>query len=312
MMPCSFALAVSRLLVFLLLALAASCYAQDSGKLQAIPALQARVTDLTGTLDAAQYARLEGRLAAFEAEGGTQIVILLVPTTQPEDIASYANRVFNIWKPGRQGVGDGLLLVVAKQDRKVRVEVARALEGAIPDLAAKQVIDEFLTPRFRQGDFAGGLEQASEQFMRLIRGEALPPPSAAARPAPGRDGVDWMDFGVLAFIIVPLLGSLARRLLGRKLGTLATGGVVGFIAFGLTASLLLALLAALVAMLLTFLAGSPAGSALLSSGQHRRGGPWDGGWSTGAGGSGWGGGGGGGFSSGGGGDGAGGGASGDW
>lgn len=313
MMSCRYASSARRWLVALGLVLAASCYAQDPAGLQAIPALQARVTDLTGTLDAAQRERLEGKLAAFEAERGTQIVVLLVPSTQPEDIAAYANRVFNAWKPGRAGVGDGLLLLVAKQDRKIRIEVARALEGAVPDLAAKQIIDGVLTPRFRANDFAGGLELAVEQLMGLVRGEGLPAPRAAQT---GRtDEIDWMNLGVLVLIIVPVVGAVTRRLLGHKLGAVATGALIGWVAFSVTTSLLLAALAGLIAMVFTFIAGTAQGAALLSSrSQHRPGGPWGGGWGSGSDGGGWGGGGlgGGGFSSGGGGDGAGGGASGDW
>lgn len=276
--------------------------------LQAVPPLTARVTDQTATLSAAQRQQLEDKLAAFETSQGSQVLILLVSSTQPEDIAAYANRVFNTWKPGRAGIGDGLLIVVATQDRKVRIEVARALEGAIPDLAAKQVIDSALTPRFRQGDFAGGLDLAIDQLSALIRGEALPVPTPSAR---ADDTVQWMDLGVLLFILLPVVSSLARRILGRKLGTLATGGAAGVFTFLFTASLAIALVAGLLAMLLTFVAGTSLGSALLSSGRARhRGGAWPG--SDGPGGWGGGGFGGGGFSSGGGGDGAGGGASGGW
>lgn len=280
--------------------------AQPAGGVLPVPALTARVMDQTATLSAAQRQQLEERLAAFEASHGTQIVILLVPTTGPEDIAAYANRVFNAWKPGRPGIGDGLLLLVAKQDRRIRIEVGRALEGAVPDLAAKRVIDEVLTPRLRQGDFAGGLAQASTQLMALVRGEGLPAPAAPPRRA---TEADWMNLAVLLFIVLPVAGSVLRRILGHKLGTLATGGLVGFLIFSFTASLLIALLGALLAMLLTFIAGTPLGSALLASAQQRQhhGGHWGGG----LGGGGFGGG-GGGFSSGGGGDGAGGGASGSW
>jgi len=267
--------------------------------------------DQTGTLNAAQLSALEDKLAGFEQTQGSQIVILLVPTTQPEDIAAYANRVFNTWKPGRAGLGDGLLLVVAKQDRKIRIEVARALEGAIPDLAAKQVIDNVLTPHFRQGDFAGGLDLALDQLMALIRGEGLPPPTPGS-PHVANDGIDWMDLGVLLLIAVPVVGSLLRRILGHKLGTLVTGGAVAALTFVFTASLLMAGLAALLAVLLTFIAGTPLGSALLAASQQgqRHGGRWGGGDFGGGFGGGFGS--GGGFSSGGGGDGAGGGASGDW
>ena len=300
-------------LAALWLGLAPLASAQPAEGLLPVPALTARVIDQTATLDSGQRQQLEDKLAAFEASHGTQIVILLVPTTQPEDITAYANRVFNAWKPGRQRIGDGLLLVVAKQDRKIRIEVARALEGAIPDLAAKQIIDEVLTPRFRQGDFAGGLDQAADRLMALVRGEALPAPAPHAAAGAAADETDWMNLAVLLFIALPVVGSVARRLLGHKLGTLATGGLIGFVAYAFTASLLLAAAAALLATLLTFIAGTSLGSALPSSRQHRQGGPWSGyssgGWGGDAGG-GWGG--AGGFSSGGGGDGAGGGASGDW
>jgi uncharacterized protein len=280
--------------------------AQPDGGVLPVPQLDARVMDQTGTLSGAQRQQLEDQLAAFEASHGTQIVILMVATTQPEDISSYANRIFNAWKPGRKGIGDGLLLVVAKDDRKMRVEVGRTLEGAVPDLAAKRIIDEVLTPSFRQGDFAGGLSQASERLMGLVRGEALPAPGARRAAA---DQTDWMNLAVLLFIALPVLGAIARRILGNKLGTLLTGGVIGFLTFSFTASLLFAVVAAVLGMLLSFIAGSSLGSALLSSGRHRSshwgssGGDWGGGF---------GGDGGGGFSSGGGGDGAGGGASGDW
>lgn len=294
----------------LALLMLAGAWSVGAQPLQTVPALTARVMDTTATLSPVQRQQLEDKLAAFEATQGSQIVILLVATTQPEDIAAYGNRVFNTWKPGRAGLGDGLLIVVATQDRKVRIEVARALEGAIPDLAAKQVIDTALTPRFRQGDFYGGLEAAIDQLTALVRGEALPAPAATRDAPPG--AVQWMDLGVLLFILLPLVGSLTRRILGPKLGTLATGAAAGVFTFLFTASLMVAIIATLLAMLLTFVAGTSLGSALLSSGRQRHhGGPWSGGSGAGS----WGGGGGfggGGFSSGGGGDGAGGGASGGW
>lgn len=293
-----------RALALIVLSLGALAAAQT---LQPVPPLTARVTDLSGTLTPEQQRKLEEQLASFEAAQGSQIVVLLVPSTGPEDIAAYANRVFNTWKPGRAGIGDGLLLLVAVQDRRIRIEVARALEGAVPDLAAKRIIDEVLTPHFRRGDFAGGIGLAAQQLMALIRGEALPPAAQPRTTARADSGVQWMDLGILLFIVLPVLGSLTRRIMGHKLGTLATGGVIGFIAFSFTASLFIGVLAALLAMLLTFIAGTPLGSALLASAQQRQGhhpGQWGGGFG--------GGGGGGGFGSGGGGDGAGGGASGGW
>ena len=136
-----------------------------------VPALTARVIDQTATLSPAQQQALESKLAAFEAQSGPQIVILIVRSTAPEDIAAYAFRVADQWKIGRRGVGDGLLVLVAKDDRVARIEVARALEGAVPDLAARQVIDRAMVPAFRQGDYAGGLNQAVDQLIGRISGE---------------------------------------------------------------------------------------------------------------------------------------------
>ena len=158
---------------------AINAFAQD---VQAVPALSARVIDTTGTLDDAQKAALDTRLAALEAQKGAQVVVLVVPSTAPEDIASYANRVANTWKIGRREVGDGVLLIVAKNDRALRIEVAKTLEGAIPDLAANRIIDEAITPRFRSGDYAGGLTAGVEQLAARIAGEPLP---AVAGPAHG-------------------------------------------------------------------------------------------------------------------------------
>ena len=270
----------------------------------AVPALTAHVLDTTDTLSAGQVQQLEAKLSAFEKNRGTQVVLLLVPTTQPEDIASYSNRVANSWKIGRKEIGDGLLLVVAKDDRRVRIEVAKTLEGAIPDLAAKRVIDQAITPRFKQGDFAGGLDAAVDQLMALVTGESLPAPAAAASRA--QSGFQWMDLAIFMFFAVPVVGAVARRVLGTKLGSLATAGVAGGIALLVTASLVVAALAALVAFLFALFSG-----LMPSSG---RGATGRGGWGAGSGG-GFGGGfggGGGGFSSGGGGDFGGGGASGDW
>jgi uncharacterized protein len=288
----------------MLLALCAGLLLSLAQAQQAVPALTAHVVDHSATLDAAQLAQLEAKLAAFEQSHGAQIVLLLVSTTQPEDIASYAQRVADSWKIGRKGVGDGLLLVVAKNDRKVRIEVAKTLEGAIPDLASRRIIDEAITPRFRQGDFAGGLDAASEQIMTLIRAEALPEPAKASVFNNVKVGFDWIDLAVFIFFAVPVVAGLARRVMGVKLGSLVTGGAVGVIALLITSSLLVAGLAALAAMLFALLSSAARGLSGVAwgSGHHT-------GW---GGGGGFGSGSGGGFSSGGGGDFGGGGASGDW
>ena len=268
-----------------------------------VPALSAHVMDTTATLKPEQIAQLEAKLTAFEQSKGTQIVFLLVPTTEPEDIASYANRVANTWKIGRRQVGDGLLLIVAKNDRKVRIEVAKTLEGAIPDLAAKRIIDQTITPRFKAGDFAGGLDGAAVQLMARVTGEGLPEPAAATS---GRAaGFEWTDLAIFAFLAIPVIGAVARSMLGSKLGALATGGVVGGVALLVTSSLLMAGLAGIAALVYALFSSFSPGQAL-KGGRGSGFGGWHGG-SSGSGGFG-----GGGFSSGGGGDFGGGGASGDW
>ena len=274
-----------------------------------VPPLTAHVIDQTGTLDAIQLKGLEDKLLGFERSKGTQIAVLMVPTTQPEDISSYANRVANAWKIGRKEIGDGVLVVVAKDDRKVRIEVAKTLEGAIPDLAAKQIIDDAITPNFRKGDFAAGLHAAIDQLSARITGEALPAPKAPQQRSGGQ-GFDWMDMAIFLFIGVPIVGGLLRGVLGRKLGALVTGGGVGAVALFLTSSLVIAVIAGVLALFFAFLSGGLGGMASRRSGGWV-GGPWIGG---GGGGGGWGGGGGGASwgGSGGGGDFGGGGASGDW
>ena len=298
---------MKRLLLFIGLVWAALAFAQN---LQPIPPLTAHVVDQTGTLDAIEAKGLDDKLMAFEQAKGTQIAILMVATTQPEDIASYANRVGNAWKIGRKGVGDGVLVVVAKDDRKVRIEVAKTLEGAIPDLAAKHIIDEAITPAFRKGDFAGGLRAGADQLIARINGEALPEPARANEKRASGAGFDWMDLAIFLFFAVPIAGGVLRGIFGRKLGAFVTGAGVGVIAMFITSSIVIAAIAAFVALLFSMLSGGIGG---LPTGRRGGfgGGPWIGG-----GGGGWGGGGGGGGSSwggsGGGGDFGGGGASGDW
>ena len=287
------------LAAILIIAIIPSAWGQP---LQPVPTLVAHAMDHTGTLTTTELQALDQRLARFEQEKGTQIVVLLVSSTAPEDIAAYANRVANTWKIGRQGVGDGMLIVVAKNDRKLRIEVAKTLEGAVPDLAARQIMDEAITPRFKQNDYAGGLNAGVEQLFARVRGEPLPSPtSRSASGDQAADGFDWVDLGIFFFIIVPVGTSIARALLGRVAGSLLLGAATGVIAYLVTASILVALGAALLAMVW----GAPSRSS--SRGGGLLGGT---GWSSGSsrsrdGSSG-------GFSSGGGGDFGGGGASGDW
>ncbi len=290
-----------RALVLALLSLAACAggFAQD---VLPVPALTARVVDQTATLSAAQQQALEAKLAAFESRRGTQLVVLLVPSTAPEDIAAFAQRVGEAWKIGRRDVGDGLMLVVAKDDKRVRIEVAKALEGAVPDLAARQIIDTALRPAFRANDYAGGLNAALDILIARVEGEALPAPKAGWQaPSSLERGLfgDWnpIELLVFAFIGLPIVAGLTRRLFGRGVGSLAVAAATGGIAWLVSNTLFVAIIGAVVGLLFGLFAG--ASSLLGNAGRH---GGWGGGF----------GGGGGGFSSGGGGDFGGGGASGDW
>lgn len=297
-----------RLAAWLLLALLALLVVGAARAELPVPPLSGRVIDQTGTLTPQQVAALDAKLAAFEAQSGAQLVLLLVPSTQPEDIAAYAQRVADSWKIGRREVGDGLLLVVAKGDRRMRIEVAKALEGAVPDLAARQIIDEHLRPAFRADDYAGGLNRAVDALAARIRGEALPAPATRAQRDFELPDIEQLEF--FFFVGVPLLAMVLTGVFGRRLGSLLTSGAAGYAAWFFTTSVWLAVAAGVVALVVVGLFGI--GSAVRRAGR-RSGGPWisGGGWS-GGGGSWGGGGGGGGFSSGGGGDFGGGGASGDW
>lgn len=310
--------AVLQMAVLLLAAWAGPALAQG---LLPVPALTARVIDQTATLDIQQRQALEAKLTAIETEKGSQVVVLMVPTTQPEDIAGYANRVANEWKIGRKAVGDGVLVIVAKDDRRMRIEVAKTLEGAIPDIMAARIIDNAMKPRFRQNDFAGGLNAAVDQLGALIRGEALPAVQQHPSGTFENSGdFDWGTLGIFLFFGVLVLGRVLRGVLGNKLGALATGAATGGIAFFVTATLWAAVAAGVVALIFTLVSSAFVGLPTLGRGHGGRGGFGGGfpggfgggGWGGGHGGFGGGGGGGGGFSSGGGGDFGGGGASGDW
>lgn len=276
--------------------LAAAALAQGLAPgLVPVPPLKARVTDLTGTLTAPQIASLDESLAAFERRKGSQIAVLLVPTTKPEEIEQYAIRVAEAWKVGRKNADDGAIVVVATQDRRVRIEVGYGLEGAIPDAVAKRVIDEAIVPHFRAGDWYGGIREGTAQLMRRIDGETLPPP--ASRPGPGRGGGDFQSLLVVLLAVIVGVGGVLKALLGRVVGALATGGVAGVLALVIAGSLAAAVLAGIAAFVFALVAGA-VGPGMGGGGRYGGwgGGPWiggsrGGGWSSGDGG--WSGGGGG-------------------
>ena len=300
--------------IFFIVIGAGTAHAQQ---LLPVPPLTGHVVDTSGTLQPAEIAALDAKLATLEQDKGSQVVVLMVPTTAPEDIAAFANRVGNTWKIGRKDVGDGVIVLVAVKDRRMRIEVAKTLEGAIPDIAAKRIIDEAMAPHFRTGDYAGGLDAAIDQLGARIRGEALPPvtPPTLGRGNQGDGGFGFgiFEIAILLFILVPVISAVARGIFGRKLGALATGAGVGGVAFIVTASVVLAVVAGIVALLFALFSGM---AAALPQARGRNGGwggpvilpPSGGGWGGGGGGCG----GGGGFGSGGGGDFGGGGASGGW
>lgn len=278
--------------------------------LQPIPELRARVIDQTGTLDVARVSAIEAKLAAFEQSNGSQVVVVMVATTAPEDIADYTQRLGDAWKIGRRDVGDGVLFVIAKDDRRLRIATAKTLEGAIPDLMAKRILDGAVTPAFRNGDYAGGIEAGVDQILARIRGENLPLPAEQATGL--GDDFDGMEVLVFLVFAVPMFSAVLRSIFGNKLGTVLTGAGAGGLAWVLTTVLWVAigagLLGMLAALFLQFLPAPTSGG----SGRGGRGGGWGGGGLGGGGGHRGGFGGGGGFGSGGGGNFGGGGASGGW
>ena len=277
--------------------LTGSARAQD---VQPLPALTAHVTDTIGLLPADRRAAVEARLAALEREKGAQVAVLLVATTRPEAIEEYSIRVAEAWRLGRRSVDDGVLFVVARDDRRMRIEVGRGLEGAIPDAIAKRIIAEVVTPHFKAGDFPGGVEAGVEAIAARVSGEPLPAPVAGG-PA-GDAPMGFEEVLVLGMIGTIVIGSVLRAVFGRLLGATLAAGIVGAGAWMLTGALLIGLVGGLLAFVFILVMGAGGG------GRHT-GGPWSGG--GGFGGGGFGRGGGGGWSGGGGGF-CGGGASGGW
>ncbi len=260
-----------------------------------VPLLTGHVTDLTGTLSPEQKARLEQTLTAFEARKGSQLAVLMVATTAPEEVEQYALRVAEQWRLGRKKIDDGAILVVAKNDRAMRIEVGYGLEGALSDLTSQRIISETILPRFKGGDFYGGITAGVDQVVRVIDGEALPTPTSRKSGEPQRVG-DIQRYAPMLFIVALAVGGVLRAVLGKLGGSVVTGGVVAVIAWFVVGAISMAAVAGVVAMLLTLMGGGMLG--------HGLGGFYGGG-------RGGGGGGGGGFSGGGGGFG-GGGASGRW
>jgi uncharacterized protein len=251
------------------------CWAVAAFADVAVPPLTGRVVDQTGTLSSGDIATLTQTLRNFEARKGSQIAVLIVPTTAPETIEQYSIRVADAWKVGRKKVDDGAILVVAKDDRKLRIEVGYGLEGALTDVTAKRIIDEVITPKFRNNDFAGGISAGVNQIIRVVDGEPLPAPRQQRQDSSLTELID--PFNPFVIIGVLVLGAFLRSALGRLFGSLATGGLVGLLAWSIVGSLVVAIVAGLIASFFTMLS-----DGLASPGPGRTGG-WSGGGSYGGG-----------------------------
>jgi len=264
-----------------------------------VPALTARVTDLTNTLSAQQRAALEERLAAFEARKGSQIAVVIVPTTAPEAIEQYGIRLAEQWKIGRKGVDDGAMLIVALKDRALRIEVGYGLEGVMPDAVAKRIVDEVIVPRFKQGDFFGGIDAGVSRMMAVIDGEPLPPPRGISSrgPSGAGGGAGFQELLIVGFLLVFVVGGVLRAMFGRVAGSGVIGLMGGAAGWLILGSLIAGVVVGVLALFLSLMGGfggmrGPRGRGGWYSGGFPGGG-WGGGGGWGSGGGSWGGGGGG-------------------
>lgn len=223
---------------------------------QDVPQLRARVTDLAGALDPAQVATIERELTALEQSTGSQVAVLVIDSTAPEDIAAYAIRVVDAWQLGREKFDDGVLFLVALGDRRMRLEVGYGLEGAIPDVRARRIIEEIVAPRFRAGDVPGGLQAGVQAIATLVRGEDLPLPETRASDGDIESLVALLPFLFVAGVV---LGPMLRRRFGTLPGALATGAVLGVIAYAMLAVLAVALIAAVAGVFLSLAGGAGGG-----------------------------------------------------
>jgi len=250
------------------------CWAFSAWADVAVPPLTGRVVDQTGTLSADDIATLTQTLRGLELRKGSQIAVLIVPTTEPETIEQYSIRVAEAWKIGRKKVDDGALLVVAKNDRKLRIEVGYGLEGALTDVTARRIIDEIITPKFKSGDFAGGISAGVDRIVGVVDGEPLPAPE----PQQSFGGSDRFDLMFNPLIIFGIFvgGAILRTVLGRLIGSVAAGGAVGVLAWFLIGSLVFSVISALVAFAFTMFAESTASSNGRSGGWSGGGSSWGG------------------------------------
>ncbi|MGY3033574.1 uncharacterized protein ACVIIV_002744 [Bradyrhizobium sp. USDA 4354] len=247
-----------------------------------VPQLTGRVVDQTGTLSSADIAGLSQKLREFENRKGSQIAVLIVPTTQPETIEQFSIRVAEAWKIGRKKVDDGAILVVAKNDRHLRIEVGYGLEGVLTDVTSRRIIDEDITPKFRSGDFAAGIGAGVDRMMRVIDGEPLPSPSRSVNFAHNLDDLAPV-FAVALFASIGV-GGFFRAMLGRLLGSLVTGGIIAAVTWFILGSAALAAAVGVLGFIIGFVADLF--SAITPGTGRSRGSSWSsgssGGWSSGS------------------------------
>jgi len=224
--------------------------------LVAIPPLTNHVVDRTATLNTEQLSQLDENLREFEKRKGSQIAVLIVPSTQPEAIEQFSLRVAEQWKLGRKNVDDGAILVVAKNDRSLRIEVGYGLEGALNDAISKRIIEEVIVPYFKQDDFYGGISAGIQQIIKVVDGEPL---AAAPQSGVSQDSIDFKTLFPLVLVAAMVVGGLLRALLGRLLGALVTSGIIGIVAWMVAGAIASAVIAAVIAFLLTLMVGGRAG-----------------------------------------------------
>lgn len=277
---------LTRLLLWLALACGIGLASAAPADLQAVPPFSAPLVDQAGLLQAEQAAQLDRHLREFAQAHGSQIAVLIVPTTQPETIEQYSIRVFDGWKIGREKQNDGILIVVAVKDRKLRIDTGYGLEGAIPDAFAKRIVAEIMSPKFRDGDAYGGLLAGIDQIGKLIQGEQLPQPKASAQAQQGGQGSEGQlsQMLVIGIVAATIVGGVLSAMLGRFFGSLATAGVVGTIAWLISSSLLVMLASAVIVFLYVLMTGGRGGSSLggfggggFGGGGFGGGGGWSGG-----------------------------------
>ena len=228
------------------------CWAVTAFADVAVPPLTGRVVDQTGTLSSGDIDRLTQTLKNLELRKGSQVAVLIVPTTQPETIEQFSIRVADAWKVGRKKIDDGAILVVAKDDRRLRIEVGYGLEGALPDVTTKRIIDEIITPKFRSGDFAGGISAGVDRIIGVIDGEPLPAPPQRQQQQQSSDLTGLLNpLNPFTIIAILVLGGVMRGIFGRLFGSLTTGGLIGLVAWFVFGSLIVSALAGIVASVFT-------------------------------------------------------------